>query len=152
MSPKAAISRVLFLCTANSARSQMAEGWLRHLSRGQVAAFSAGTMATRVRPEAITAMAEAGVDIGGQRSKDLEEVADQPFDIVVTVCDAAARTCPRFPGPARRLHWSIPDPVTLDDFRRARDLLRERIEELLDYILPQKANITAPKTHTSDPT
>jgi arsenate reductase len=135
--------RVLFLCTHNSARSQMAEGLLRELGGPAVEVFSAGTVATRVRPEAIAALEEVGIDIGKQTSKTLDQFLHERFDYVVTVCDSANDTCPVFPGSARRIHWSIPDPsaVTgLDDerlaaFRSARDDLRHHIErELLPAI------------------
>ncbi|HEV2744596.1 MAG TPA: arsenate reductase ArsC, partial [Rubrobacter sp.] len=102
--------RVLFLCTHNSARSQMAEGMLGHLAGGGFESFSAGTEATHVRPEAIEAMREVGVDISGQRSETLDRYLDEPFDYVVTVCDDANEACPGFPGAKRRLHWSLPDP------------------------------------------
>ncbi len=132
--------RVLFLCTHNSARSQMAEGLLRTLGRGNFESFSAGTEQTRVRPEAITAMAELGIDINGQTSKTLDIYLSEPFDEVITVCDSANESCPVFPGARSRRHWSIDDPsgVTgseeerLAAFRRARDAVRQRIEtELL---------------------
>jgi arsenate reductase (thioredoxin) len=99
--------RVLFLCTHNSARSQMAEGLLRHLAGDHVAAFSAGTEATHVRPLAVTAMAELGIDISGQASKTLERYLGQPFDAVITVCDQANEACPTFYGAKARLHWSF---------------------------------------------
>ena len=102
--------RVLFLCTHNSARSQMAEGLLRHLAGDRFEAFSAGTEATHVRPLAIKAMAELGVDISQQESKTLDRYLGEPFDAVITVCDQAAEACPVFPGARRRLHWSFPDP------------------------------------------
>src|ERR1700730_11527702 len=102
--------RVLFLCTHNSARSQIAEGWLRHLAGDRFEAHSAGSEATLVRPFAIRAMAEAGVDISRQRSKTLDEYRGHPFDYVITVCDWAAETCPVFPGKGTRLHWSLRDP------------------------------------------
>ena len=102
--------RVLFLCTHNSARSQMAEGLLRLLGGDRFEAFSAGTQATRVRPLAIRAMQELGVDISGQESKTLERYLDQPFDKVITVCDQANEACPVFFGARERLHWSFPDP------------------------------------------
>jgi arsenate reductase len=132
--------RVLFLCTHNSARSQMAEGWLRHLAGDRFEAHSAGTQATAVRPLALRAMAEAGVDISGQRSKTMTEYLGQPFDFVVTVCDQAAEACPLFPGGGMRLHWSLPDPSQatgteaeqLAVYHRVRDAIRQRIEtELL---------------------
>ena len=131
--------RVLFLCTHNSARSQMAEGLLRTLAGDRFEVHSAGTVATAVRPEAVRVMAELGIDISRQESKTLERYLDQAFDWVITVCDDAAGSCPAFPGPARRLHWSLPDPsqVTgteeerLAAFRAVRDALRRRIEDWL---------------------
>src|SRR3954465_14409961 len=103
-------TRVLFLCTHNSARSQMAEGLLRQLGGDRFEALSAGTEATQVRPLAIQAMAELGIDIAQQESKTLDRYLDQPFDLVITVCDQAAEACPVFPGAKQRLHWSFPDP------------------------------------------
>jgi arsenate reductase (thioredoxin) len=136
--------RVLFLCTHNSARSQMAEGLLRHLSGGRVAVFSAGTEATRVRPLAIRVMAEAGIAIASQESKTLQRYLGEPFDAVITVCDDANEACPFFPGARERLHWSFPDPSTatgtdeaqLAVYRATRDAIRERIErELLPRLV-----------------
>ena len=132
-------TRVLFLCTHNSARSQMAEGLLRHLAGDRFEAMSAGTEATPVRPEAIVAMAELGVDISGQESKTLERYLGEPFDYVVTVCDAANEACPVFPGAKSRLHWSFRDPSQatggdeerLEVFRAVRDEILARIEEEL---------------------
>src|SRR3954452_1631762 len=95
--------RVLFLCTHNSARSQMAEGLLRHLGGDRFEAYSAGTEATQVRPLAIEAMRELGVDIAGQESKTLDRYLGEPFDAVITVCDQVAEACPVFPGAKRRL-------------------------------------------------
>lgn len=126
--------RVLVLCTGNSARSQMAEGLLRHLAGDAVEVASAGTRPSTVHPLAVRAMAERGVDISGQRSKHLDEMSGRSFDWVITVCDNAAESCPIFPGEARRLHWSFPDPAAvegdedhrLDGFRRVRDALEER--------------------------
>ena len=102
--------RVLFLCTHNSARSQMAEGLLRHLSGGPFAAFSAGTEATAVRPLAIEVMRELGIDISQQESKTLDRYIDAHFDYVITVCDDANESCPIFLNARSRLHWSLPDP------------------------------------------
>jgi arsenate reductase len=102
--------RALFLCTHNSARSQMAEGLLRHLAGDRFEAYSAGTEATHVRPLAVAAMAELMIDIAGQESKTLDRYLGEPFDAVITVCDQAAEACPVFPGAKRRLHWSFPDP------------------------------------------
>lgn len=129
--------RVLFLCTHNSARSQIAEGLLRHIAGDRFAVFSAGTHARGVRPEASKVMAELDIDISGQQSKTLDRFRNEPFDWVITVCDEAAEACPVFPGPARRLHWSVPDPskVTgseeerLAAFRHARDLLQRSVGE-----------------------
>ena len=132
--------RILFLCTHNSARSQMAEGLLRALGGEQFEAASAGTEQTRVRPEAIAAMGELNIDISGQTSKTLERFLGETWDEVITVCDQANESCPIFPGARARRHWSIDDPSRvrgtaeerLAAFRRARDELRLRIEtELL---------------------
>ncbi|HKP52569.1 MAG TPA: arsenate reductase ArsC [Chloroflexia bacterium] len=131
--------RVLFLCTHNSARSQMAEGWLRHLGGERFEAHSAGTEETLVRPFAIRAMSEVGVDISGQKSKTLERYIQQPWDVIITVCDQANESCPLFPGGKQRLHWSLPDPSKatgseeeqLAAYRQVRDTLRERIEGLI---------------------
>lgn len=135
--------RVLFLCTHNSARSQMAEGLLRALGGARFAAYSAGTEATRVRPEAIAVMAELGMDISRQESKTLDRYLKQPFDAVITVCDAANETCPVFFGARRRIHWSVPDPsmatgpeeAQLRVYRQVRDMIRRRIEK---EILPRE--------------
>jgi arsenate reductase len=132
-------TRVLFLCTHNSARSQMAEGLLRHLAGDRFEANSAGTEATRVRPLAIRAMDEVGVDITGQKSKTLERYMEEPFDYVITVCDDANEACPFFPGAQNRLHWSLEDPSRAEGseeerlaiFRRVRDEIREHIEQEL---------------------
>jgi arsenate reductase (thioredoxin) len=134
-------ARVLFLCTHNSARSQMAEGLLRHLAGDRFEAHSAGTEVTHVRPLAIRAMNEIGVDISGQESKTLERYLGEPFDYVITVCDDANEACPFFPGAKDRLHWSLPDPSAAEGseeerlavFRSVRDQLRDRVRmELLD--------------------
>jgi len=138
--------RILFLCTHNSARSQMAEGLLRHLAGDHFAAFSAGTEATHVRPLAIRAMAELGIDIAGQESKTLARFLGEPFDAVITVCDAANEACPIFPGAARLLHWSFDDPsratgteaAQLAVYRRVRDEIRARIEAELLAPSPQR--------------
>lgn len=132
-------SRVLFLCTHNSARSQMAEGILRHLAGDKVEVFSAGTEVTRVHPLAIKVMAARSIDISGQRSKHMDELLGQGFDYVITVCDRAGETCPVFPGEPERIHWSIPDPsgvqgdeaVRLRAFESAATDLFARIRYLL---------------------
>ena len=110
--------RVLVLCTANSARSQMAEGLLRADHGDQFEVESAGTRATHVRPEAIAAMKEIGIDISGHRSKAVDEFADQTFDYVLTVCDNANESCPIFPGHGNRIHHSFDDPAAVAGLRR----------------------------------
>jgi arsenate reductase (thioredoxin) len=134
-------ARVLFLCTHNSARSQMAGGLLRQLGGDRFEVHSAGTEATLVRPLAIRAMDEIGVDISGQESKTLERYLGEPFDYVITVCDAANESCPFFPGARERLHWLLPDPSAaggteeerLVVFRSVRDRIRDRVQtELVD--------------------
>src|SRR3989449_10435554 len=102
--------RVLFICTHNSARSQIAEGLLRQLGSDRFEVFSAGTEATFVRPLAIRVMAELGIDISKQASKTLERYLGESFEEVITVCDTAAETCPVFPGASHRRHWSLEDP------------------------------------------
>jgi arsenate reductase len=140
-------SRVLFLCTHNSARSQMAEGLLKHLAGDRFEAMSAGTEATRVRPLAIRAMEEVGIDISHQESKTLDRYLGEPFDHVITVCDDANEACPFFPGAANRLHWSFEDPSKaegteeerLEVFRSVRDRIRARIKDDLvatDEVMP----------------
>ncbi len=131
-------SRLLFLCTGNSARSQMAEGWLRHLAGDRFEVFSAGTHPVGLNPGSVDAMAEVGIDISQHRSKGVGELTHQSFDYVVTVCDRAKETCPLWPGPTRLIHWSFDDPaaVTDDDgrrqtFRRVRDEIARRIEAFL---------------------
>ena len=128
--------RVLILCTGNSARSQMAEGLLGHIAGDRFEVHSAGTIATFVRPQAIKAMQETGIDISSHRSKSVDEFAGQDFDYVITVCDNANQNCPVFPGKTRRIRWSFDDPAEAkgsdDDvlavFRRVRDEIRQRLE------------------------
>lgn len=129
--------KVLFLCTGNSCRSQMAEGWLRHYARELVEVFSAGTKPAGLSPTAVSVMREAGVDISGQRSKHLDELIKQDFGFVITVCDAAREACPVFPGARYQLHWSFEDPAAaagteeerLAVFRRVRDEIRAQVQE-----------------------
>ena len=131
--------RVLFLCTHNSARSQMAEGFLRELGGGRFDVASAGTEARGLNPLAVQAMAEQGIDISLQESKTLDEYVNEPFALVVTVCDEANEACPYFANAKERRHWSFPDPSAVlgDDmtrfaaFRVVRDAIRERIEREL---------------------
>jgi len=127
--------RVLFVCTGNRARSQMAEGLLRHIGGGQFEVHSAGTAPSGMSELTIEVMREIGVDITGQRSKSVDEFAGQSFDYVITVCDSAREACPVFPG-GKQLHWSIEDPSDAEArgvplmhaFREAREELRQRIE------------------------
>ena len=140
-------SRVLFLCTHNSARSQMAEGLLRAMAGERFEVQSAGTEQTRVHPLAIRAMAERGIDISGHRSKVYVDLVAERWDYVITVCDQAGERCPLFPGPARRIHWSFEDPSAatgseaerLATFRRVRDAIRDRLRAWLAEITPGPA-------------
>ena len=133
--------KVLFLCTGNSCRSQMAEGWTRRLKGDLIEPYSAGVENHGLNPCAVKVMAEAGVDISTHRSKHLDEVRDIPFDCVVTVCDNANERCPIFPGNVKRLHVSFDDPPrlarnarteeeALGYFRRVRDEIRAFVEQL----------------------
>ena len=136
---RAPVERVLFLCTHNSARSQMAEGLLRAWGGERYEAHSAGVQATVVRPLAIQVMREIGIDIGGQTSKRLDTYIGEPFDYAVTVCDEATEACPVFPGAARNLHWSFDDPSAATGtearqvalYRRVRDEIGARIRSEL---------------------
>lgn len=128
--------RVLVLCTGNSSRSQMAEGWVNHLLGGQWEARSAGTApAARVHPLAVRAMAEIGADISGGKPEHVAAYLDAPWDLVVTVCDSANETCPAFPRPVSKLHVSFLDPAAAEGteeerlavFRRVRDEIRDRL-------------------------
>ena len=133
-------ARVLFLCTGNSARSQMAEGWLRHLAGDRFEVFSAGTHPVGLNPGSVDAMAEVGIDISAHRSKQVSEFLTQPFDHVITVCDRAKESCPRWPGTTHLLHWSFDDPAAATDsdatrlqlFRRVRDEILGQIKGFLD--------------------
>ena len=130
--------RVLILCTGNSARSQMAEGLLRHDAGEHFEVHSAGTRPGSVRPEAIAVMLELGIYISGHRSKHVEEFDGQPFDYVITVCDNARESCPVLSGAAKRLHQSFDDPASLTGseeerlaiFRRVRDELRAYLGQI----------------------
>ncbi|MDX1984334.1 MAG: arsenate reductase ArsC [Bryobacteraceae bacterium] len=132
--------RVLILCTGNSARSQMAEGLLRSLAGDRFEVFSAGTRPGSVRPEAIAAMRDLGIDISSHRSKPVDEFLETGFDYVITVCDNAKESCPVFPGNGRRIHWSFDDPAkaTGDEqarlavFRKIRDQIAGRLKELVE--------------------
>jgi arsenate reductase len=133
--------RVLILCTGNSARSQMAEGLLRHEAGNRYEVESAGVAPSHVRPEAVEAMREIGIDISGHRSKSVNEFSGQDFDYIITVCDNAKETCPVFPGKAKQIHESFedPPPANVGDhasrlaiFRRVRDEIREWLRDFAD--------------------
>lgn len=139
--------RVLILCTGNSARSQMAEGILRHDGSEMFEAESAGVNPSSVRPEAVEAMREVGIDISSHRSKSADEFVGQDFDYIVTVCDNARETCPVFPGHAERIHHSFEDPpapgaadpdATMAVFRRVRDEIREWVADFIREHLPEE--------------
>jgi arsenate reductase len=131
--------RVLFLCTGNSARSQMAEGILRHLAGDRFEVFSAGTKPSVVNPHAIAAMREIGIDITQHRSKHVNECFGKPMDTVITVCDNAKETCPIFPAVKQQMHWSFEDPAAAEGtaeeklrvFRKIRDQIYDRIQNEL---------------------
>jgi arsenate reductase len=133
--------RVLILCTGNSARSQMAEGLLRQDGGDRFEVESAGVISSFVRPQAVKAMEEIGVDISGHRSKSLDEFTKQSFDYVITVCDNARENCPLFTGNAQKIHWSFDDPADADGtdeeklavFRRVRDEIRSRLQDFIDH-------------------
>lgn len=133
--------KILFLCTGNSCRSQMAEGWARHLKGGVIEPFSAGIKTHGLNPLAVKVMAEAGVDISAQRSKNVAELSDTQFDYVITVCDSAHESCPLFPGKTKVVHVGFDDPPrlatdakteeeALAHYRRVRDEIRAFVETL----------------------
>lgn len=131
--------RVLILCTGNSARSQMAEGILRHIAGDRFEVESAGVAPSLVRSEAVEAMNEIGIDISAHRSKSVDEFIGTDFDYIITVCDNAKMSCPAFPGNAARIHWSFDDPAAvkgsdeerLSAFRTVRNQIKERLENFV---------------------
>lgn len=133
------VKRVLFLCTGNSARSQMAEGLLNHMSHGEWKVQSAGIFPSYVHSLAIRAMEDTGIDISQQTSKPVDQFINEKFDYVITLCDYAAQVCPNFPGQGKRLHWPFEDPAaaigTLEErlavFRRVRDEIKTKMEEFI---------------------
>lgn len=139
MSPQTDKTRVLFLCTGNSCRSQMAEGFLREFAGDEFEVSSAGISPTRVNGLAVRVMAEVAVDITRQRSKSIDEMNGQQFDCVITVCDNAREACPVFPTAAEQLHWSFEDPAEatgteeerLRAFRNVRDAISQRLRTFL---------------------
>jgi arsenate reductase len=133
--------RILYLCTGNSCRSQMAEAWTRHLKKDHFEPYSAGVKARAVDPRAIKAMKEVGIDISGQQSKDIDTLANLEFDFVITLCDEARESCPFFPARTRLVHWGFDDPPRLAEnakgeeeamkhYRRVRDEIRAFVEKL----------------------
>ena len=132
-----ALSRVLFLCTGNSCRSQMAEGWLRYLAQGRLVSLSAGTEAHGLNPHMVASMGAAGIDTSGQRSETVDAYLADPPELVITVCDNAAAACPALPGATQVLHWPFPDPAGAGGspyevagvFADVRDMIRRRLED-----------------------
>ncbi len=138
--------KVLFLCTGNSCRSQMAEGWARHLKGDVIDAYSAGVKTHGLNPKAVRVMAEAGVDISGQQSQHIDEFKGLDLDYVVTVCDSAHESCPIFTGKTKVVHVGFDDPPRLEQdakseeealapYRRVRDEIRTFVEELPDRLV-----------------
>ncbi len=139
-------ARILVLCTGNSCRSQMAEGFFRYylnqrgLKRAAASVYSAGLETHGLNPRAVRVMREIGIDIADHTSNDLQEYLGESFDYVITVCDNAAKNCPVFPGPARRMHWPFSDPAgatggedeILEEFRRVRDQIGRQVETWLN--------------------
>lgn len=136
------MTTILILCTGNSARSQMAEGLLRHLAGGSLEVESAGTKPSLVRPEAIAVLGELGIDITSHRSKHVDEFAGRSFDVVLTVCDTAKEACPVFPATTQMIHHSFPDPASVQGteqerlaaFRTVRDEIRAYLTGLVSEI------------------
>ena len=137
--------KILFLCTGNSCRSQMAEGWTRTLKGDQLEAYSAGIQPKGVDPRGVKVMAEAGIDISGQKSKDIDSLGSLEFEYVVTLCDNARESCPFFPAKTKRVHMGFEDPPLLADgaaseeealvpYRRVRDEIRAFVESLPDSL------------------
>lgn len=140
--------RILFLCTGNSCRSQMAEGWTRYLKGNVIEAYSAGTQPQGLNPLAVRVMAEAGVDISHQQSKHVDQLLELPFDYVITVCDSARETCPVFPKAVTKIHVGFPDPPqlaktarseeeVLEIYRQVRDAIRRYVETLPESLPPR---------------
>ena len=139
-------SRILFLCTGNSCRSQMAEAWTKRLKGDQFEACSAGVEPKEVDPRAVKAMAEAGIDVSAQKSKDIDSLGDMEFDFVVTLCDNAKESCPFFPARTRLLHRGFDDPPRLSEgvndedkamnpYRRVRDEIKSFVEKLPETLM-----------------
>src|SRR4030066_633172 len=138
--------KVMFLCTGNSCRSQMAEGFARELGKDLIGPYSAGLIAAGVNPRAIAVMKESGIDISGQKSEEINEDLLRTMDIVVTLCSNAEDSCPYTPPEIKRIHWPIKDPVgtigteeeIMNEFRRARDEIKEKVKALIKDIADSK--------------
>jgi len=134
--------KVMFLCTGNSCRSQMAEGFAREYGKGIIEPFSAGLLASRVHPRAIEVMKEIGIDISGQSSKEIDPELLNQMDVIITLCGHAEASCPMTPPHIKRLHWPIDDPVgtvgteeeIMNAFRKARDEIKEKVLKFIDEI------------------
>jgi len=144
--------KILFLCTGNSCRSQMAEGFTRHLKNDQIDVFSAGTAPKSIDPRAMRAMAEVGIDISSQRSTSIDEIKGVEFDYVITLCDNAQKTCPTFPSKTSVMHIDFEDPPRLavdcnneedamDHYRRVRDQIQSFVEQLPDTLMNKKPDV-----------
>jgi protein-tyrosine-phosphatase len=142
--------RVLFVCTHNSARSQMAEGLLRHLSDGKLEVFSAGSHPTHVHPDAVRAMNQFGIDITHQRSRSISDVMDIPFDYVITVCDKAREVCPTFPSSGAQLHWGYPDPVAVENEQERSAMFKQTAQQLQSRIEHFLSSLAALSEHNED--
>jgi protein-tyrosine-phosphatase len=132
------LHRILFVCSHNAARSQMAEGLLRHYAGAQLAVYSAGSQVTRVHPDAISTMAAMGIDISHHSSKSLQEFQGQSFDYVITVCDNARESCPDFEGQGQKIHWGFPDPLQIQDESERRQAFQDialRLDTRIKYFL-----------------
>ncbi len=136
------MKKILFLCTGNSCRSQMGEGFMRHMAGNKFEVFSAGVEPTEVNPYAIKVMAETGIDISSHKSKSVNEFLQQEFNYVITVCDHAKQVCPVFPGQYERIHWDIEDPAHAEGseqeklafFRKIRDEIKEKCLKFLNKL------------------
>jgi arsenate reductase len=136
------MKKVMFLCTANCCRSQIAEGFAREFGKGLLEVYSAGLMAAGVHKRAIAVMKEIGIDISNQKSKEIDEDLLRHMDIIVTLCGYAEDLCPRTPPETKRIHWPIKDPVgmigteeeVMSEFRRARDEIKEKVQNLIEEI------------------
>jgi arsenate reductase len=140
------MKKIMFLCTANSCRSQMAEGFAKEYGKGIVEVYSAGLMAAGVQKRAIAVMKEIGIDISQQQSKEIDADLLRKMDIVVTLCGHAEETCPMTPPAISRIHWPIQDPVgtmgteeqIMKEFRRARDEIKEKVQDMIRNIVGEK--------------